>query len=555
MAFLALNIPLLRVSGLVNFRKWQYLPRRISSSHNVMTNTGAQTRMLSISIQNPEKTLTDDMLKDLDLSTFKKDDLKKLLHQRGCKVSGTKIEMVSRLKTLSEYDNLKISELKVLLRERGLSILGRKADLIARLKEPQSFELAHLSSTKSKSKSESESLEKTSKENNKKELKDFMKQESEQTNNNNNKKKMNFLDLSFSELNILLQQWGYPSYRAKQLWNWVTDRGCWSFNDMSNVPLDLRNILNDNFKIGSLSIAVEQKSRDGTVKRAYSLKDGQQIESVLMPYNDGRRTACVSSQAGCSMGCTFCATGQMGFARHLTSSEIYEQAAIFHAELKKKGERLSNVVLMGMGEPLANYDNVLSAVRRMNTELGIGARHITISTVGLVPKIRQLAKEKEQFTLAVSLHEADDFSRSKIMPINKRFPIPELIDACEEYVEATGRRISFEWALINNVNDNVEVASRLADLLSSLRGKCHVNLIPLNPTGGFEGKPSNKKAIKNFISVLENRGISATSRVHRGIDIAAGCGQLTQRRKKADDLALARELRNSQTTAQTDTVP
>ena len=349
-------------------------------------------------------------------------------------------------------------------------------------------------------------------------------------------KKVNLLSLSLGELETLLVSWGQPKFRAKQVWAFVADKGVRSFDEMSNLPKALRVQLSEHLSIGSLSVAIEQVSKDGTRKRAYVLDDGQLVESVLMPYNDGRRTACISSQAGCGMGCTFCATGQMGFVRHLTATEIFEQAQTFAAELKalpSGSERLSNVVMMGMGEPLANYDNVLEAARRINSELGVGARHITISTVGLAPRIRQLAREPQQFTLAVSLHEAVDEARSAIMPVNRRYPIAELMDACREYVDVTGRRISFEWALIAGKNDSPEVAERLGKLLRPLRGKCHVNIIPLNPTGGFDGRPGDSRALAEFVKVLDRKhGVPASARVRRGIDIDAGCGQLTQTRKK-----------------------
>ena len=217
---------------------------------------------------------------------------------------------------------------------------------------------------------------------------------------------------------------------------------------MLDIPKTMRAKLKEVATLGTLQLAVEQVSKDGTVKRAYELHDGQMIESVLMPYKDGRRTACISSQAGCAMGCVFCATGQMGFARQLTSSEILEQVQRFHVELAAKGERLSNVVFMGMGEPLGNYNNVLEAVRRINKEIGIGARHITISTVGLVPRIQRLSQEGLQVKLAVSLHAASDEERDAIMPVNVRWPLDQLMAACNEYVKQTGRRITFEWALI-----------------------------------------------------------------------------------------------------------
>lgn len=325
-------------------------------------------------------------------------------------------------------------------------------------------------------------------------------------------------------LRSLMAEWGQPKFRAKQLWGWIHDRGAASFEEMTDLPKSMRARLEAEATLGSLELATEQRSEDGTVKRVWRLADGQLIESVLMPYRDDRRTACISSQAGCAMRCSFCATGQMGFARQLTASEIVEQALRFDRELKAVGERLTNVVLMGMGEPFHNYDALMVALRRLNQDLGIGARHITVSTVGLVPQIRRFAQEGLQVTLAVSLHAATDEERGAMMPINKRYPIAELIEACREYVEVSGRRISFEWALIEGVNDGVEVAERLGKLLRGLR--CHVNLIPLNPTTGYEGLPSDTEAAEAFIETLSRYGVPATVRVRRGIDIDAGCGQL-----------------------------
>jgi 23S rRNA (adenine2503-C2)-methyltransferase len=271
----------------------------------------------------------------------------------------------------------------------------------------------------------------------------------------------------------------------------------------------------------------EQLSTDGeTVKRLFRLPDGQLIESVLMEYDDGRRTACISTQAGCAMGCVFCATGQMGFARHLTDGEIVEQAIHFARLLESEGDRLSNVVLMGMGEPLHNYDNTLDAIRKLSDpeHVGIGQRHITLSTVGLVPAIRRFADEGLQVGLAISLHAATDEERSKLLPVNRRYPIQEVIDAAKYYVAKTGRRITFEWALIRGENDTVEQARRLGLLLSGML--CHVNLIPLNPTGGFDGAPSDPERVAAFQAELKRHGVSSTVRVRRGIDIQAGCGQL-----------------------------
>ncbi|MDP2312627.1 MAG: 23S rRNA (adenine(2503)-C(2))-methyltransferase RlmN [Pseudomonadota bacterium] len=330
--------------------------------------------------------------------------------------------------------------------------------------------------------------------------------------------------LSEAELAARLTALGEPAYRARQVRTWLYEKGASSFHEMTDLPKRLRERLEEHFALGALVVETEQQSRDGTVKRLYKLHDGQLVEAVLMAYDDGRRTACISSQAGCAMGCVFCATGQMGFARHLTSTEIFEQAALYARELQQKGERLSNVVLMGMGEPFHNYDAVLEAIRRLNRELGIGARHITVSTVGLAPKIRQFAEEGLQVTLAISLHAATDAERSALLPVNDRWPIAELLDACRHYVDKTGRRITFEWALIAGKNDQPEVAERLGRLLRGL--PCHVNLIPLNPTTRYDGAPTALPDAARFVEILERHGVPATVRVRRGIDIDAGCGQL-----------------------------
>lgn len=327
--------------------------------------------------------------------------------------------------------------------------------------------------------------------------------------------KVNIYSVTKDEMSATLKSWNQPTFRAKQISQWLYDKGSLQFSEMNDLPSDLREKLSNYYSIGSLKVASELKSKDGTRKRAYELHDGQIIESVLMPYSDGRRTACISSQAGCAMGCVFCATGQMGFARQLTSTEIFEQAQLFSAELKKNNERLSNVVFMGMGEPLANYDNVMAAVKRLNTELGIGSRHITISTVGLVPRIRKLAEEDGQLGLAISLHQTNEAKRSALMPVNNRYPVADLLDACRYYISKTNRRISFEWALIAGDTDTPETAHELGQLLVGML--CHVNLIPLNPTKGFNGKPSSRAAVEEFIQILGNYGVTATPRTRRGM--------------------------------------
>jgi len=338
--------------------------------------------------------------------------------------------------------------------------------------------------------------------------------------------RMNFYATEERDLASILKEWDQPKFRVKQIREWVYEKGVIDVDEMKNLPKDLREKLKHVFRFGSLDMAFEQVSKDGTRKRAYELNDGQLIESVLMPYNDGRRTACISSQAGCAMGCVFCATGQMGFSRQLSSDEIFEQAQRFSSELRSStpSGRLSNIVMMGMGEPLANYDNVMAAIRRMNTELGIGARHITISTVGLAPRIRKLAEEDIQVGLAVSLHQATDEKRGALMPVNRRYNIAELLDAIRYYISKTNRRVSFEWALIAGETDTVQSARELGKLLKGML--CHVNVIPLNATPGFDGKPTQKKDVDRFIGILAEYGVTCTCRMRRGIDIDAGCGQL-----------------------------
>jgi len=335
---------------------------------------------------------------------------------------------------------------------------------------------------------------------------------------------INLYELTQEQLVDLFKQWGEPAFRAKQVCQWLYDKRVSSFEAMKNLPKELRTRLEAETTLGTLNMVTEQVSSDGTIKRLYKLPDGQLIESVLMPYDDDRRTACISTQAGCAMGCVFCATGQMGFSRHLTPTEIFEQALRFAIELEAEGDRLSNVVLMGMGEPFHNYDASITAIHRLMDDLGIGARHITVSTVGLVPQIRRFADEGLQVKLAISLHAATDSERVSLLPVNKRWPLAELIAACREYVDKTGRRITFEWAAIQGENDTSEQAHALGKLLKGML--CHVNIIPLNPTGGYHHGPSAGERIDQFIDTLATYGVSATVRVRRGIDIDAGCGQL-----------------------------
>uniref|UniRef100_A0A7S4S4Z6 Radical SAM core domain-containing protein n=1 Tax=Ditylum brightwellii TaxID=49249 RepID=A0A7S4S4Z6_9STRA len=363
--------------------------------------------------------------------------------------------------------------------------------------------------------------------------------------------KINLHTITLDELEQFLISLKQPKYRAKQVMSWIRDKGITDVDQMTNLPKNLIQLLKEYTVAGSLELVEEKISTDGTRKRAYRLFDGQLIESVLMPYEDGRNTACISSQAGCAMGCVFCATGQMGFARQLTPEEIFEQVSIFASELKSQNDdRLTNVVMMGMGEPLANYRNVMSAIKRMNSDLGIGARKITVSTVGVVPNIRKLYQKHEneednvpQVRLAVSLHCATDEERTALLPANRRYGgLDELLTTVKEYIDVTKRRVTFEWALIENQNDTPDVARTLGRVLrrhNIRRDMVHINLIPLNPTGGFgSGRPSGKANVEAFVKVLEDEfSIKATPRMRRGIDIEAGCGQLKAVVKKKEEAA------------------
>jgi 23S rRNA (adenine2503-C2)-methyltransferase len=333
-------------------------------------------------------------------------------------------------------------------------------------------------------------------------------------------------DYDIDSLTELLKTWDEPAFRAKQIWRGLYHQLYNTADQFTNLPNPLRIKLASNLTFGGLTPVTKLASSDHhTIKTLFSLHDGNVIEAVLMRY-DRRNTLCISSQAGCAMGCVFCATGQNGFNRHLSSGEIVAQVMHYARLLQAEGERVTNVVLMGMGEPFHNYDNTLAAVDRLNDADGFnfGARRITISTVGLVPAIRRFADEQRQVNLAVSLHAADDATRLEMMPVDRKYPILDLIEACRYYVQKTGRRITFEWALIHGVNDTPETARKLASLLKGLL--CHVNAIPLNPTTGYNGTATDRGRAQIFKETLEKAGIPCTIRMRRGIDIAAGCGQL-----------------------------
>jgi 23S rRNA (adenine2503-C2)-methyltransferase len=351
-------------------------------------------------------------------------------------------------------------------------------------------------------------------------------------------------DLDLLTLANLLSEWNEPAYRAKQIWQGLYQHFWDSPEQFTNLPKSLREKLAEHIHFAPFKVKIFLDSSDGyTRKTLFELPDKNLIEAVLMRYGDpadnpqiaasptgrgakNRRTLCISTQAGCAMGCVFCATGQMGFKRHLSSGEIVAQVVYYAHMLKEENQVVTNIVLMGMGEPFHNYDNTMAAIDRLNDAGGynFGARRFTISTVGLVPMIRRFADEKRQVNLAISLHAADDDSRLRMLPINKKYKIDEVLESCRYYVNQTGRRITFEWALIHGVNDTPEVAKQLAARLKGLL--CHVNAIPLNPTAGYHGKATDRGRAAAFKAALEQAGIPCTIRMRRGIDIQAGCGQL-----------------------------
>jgi 23S rRNA (adenine2503-C2)-methyltransferase len=380
----------------------------------------------------------------------------------------------------------------------------------------------------------------------------------------------NVYDLSSERLTSILVDLGERPFRATQVLHWLYKELTPDFSQMSNLPLDLRRMLAERLRIGSADLVAQKVSSDGwTRKVLLKMRDGNTVEAVLMLYYD-RATACVSSQVGCAMGCTFCATGQMGFTRNLTSGEILEQVIWFNRWLRehphlptereaKRGEplrsrtarspltanpdawwsdyeapiigrepitKVTNIVFMGMGEPLVNYSHLWAAIHTLNAPegLGIGARRMTVSTVGIAPQIRRFAQEGMPVNLAVSLHAPNDELRASFMPINLRYAIEEVLAACREYVGVTHRRITFEYVLICGVNDSLEMANQLAERLRGLL--CHVNLIPLNPVPGTGMNATPREQVYAFQKVLEVAGVRTTVRIERGVDIAAACGQL-----------------------------
>ena len=335
----------------------------------------------------------------------------------------------------------------------------------------------------------------------------------------------NIKDFDLKDLEIEFENMGEKKFRAGQVFHWLYVEKVKSFDEMTNLSLELREKLKENYTMCNYKILRKQESADGTKKYLFDILDGNAIETVLMQYHHGK-TVCVSTQVGCKMGCKFCASTGIKFVRNLSAGEIVEQILAVEQDI---GENISNIVYMGIGEPLDNYENVIKSIRIMNNQKGlnIGARHISVSTSGLVPKIYDLAKENIPCTLSISLHATTDEKRSSMMPVNNAYNIEQLLKACKDYIKTTNRRISFEYALAKDNNDNLEDAKRLVKLLKGML--CHVNLIPINKIeNGKYVKSTNENIIK-FRDYLNDNGIVATIRRELGSDIDAACGQLRRK--------------------------
>jgi 23S rRNA (adenine2503-C2)-methyltransferase len=336
------------------------------------------------------------------------------------------------------------------------------------------------------------------------------------------------LSISAVELDAWLTAHAAPAYRRKQVWGWLA-RGAASFDEMADIPKPLRSELEREFRITSLrQVAVSEADRGLTTKTLYELDGGHSVEAVVMRYS-GRSTLCISSQAGCPIGCPFCATGKFPFGRNLKANEIVEQALDAVRVLGAEGKRLSHVVFMGMGEPMANYSAVVESVRRLSDPelLGISPRRIVVSTSGLIPRITQLSEEKMAVTLAISLHAARNELRDVLVPINRKYPVADLVAAAQAYADKTSRRVSYEWVLLAGVNDTERDAKELGRLL---RGKlAHVNLIPFNPVEDTPYRAPDRAAVRRFRDLVDAQGLTVTVRDTRGRDADAACGQLHER--------------------------
>ncbi len=345
--------------------------------------------------------------------------------------------------------------------------------------------------------------------------------------------------LNTEELSDIARSLGAPAYRGAQLAQWIYRKGVHSLDSIPILPRDFRRLIAEHWTVGRSKILRRQTAADGTFKFLLEFGDGAAIETVGLPYSD-RFSCCVSTQVGCAIGCVFCATGGGGFSRNLSAGEIVDQVLTV-SEVAEKGasfavtalaQRVDHVTFMGMGEPLLNLAAVLKAISLLNEEMGIGARNITLSTSGLVPAIKELAKERLQITLAVSLHAPNDALRKKLMPGMTNWSVKELIEACRDYIETTGRRITFEYCLLDNLNDHEVEAQELARVLRGLN--CHVNLIPFNAVGGAGLKPSQRQRVDEFRGLLSSRGIQVTQRFEKGSDIDAACGQLRRRHLRSE---------------------
>ncbi|PYI54347.1 23S rRNA (adenine(2503)-C(2))-methyltransferase RlmN [Paenibacillus flagellatus] len=339
--------------------------------------------------------------------------------------------------------------------------------------------------------------------------------------------KLSAYDLSLEEWQDWLKRNGEAAFRAGQIFDWLYVKRVGSFEEMSNLSKPLREKLTASFEFVSLTEIARQQSKDGTVKFLFELADKNAIETVIMKHNYGN-SVCVTTQVGCRIGCTFCASTLGGLKRNLSAGEIVAQVVQAQRLLDATGERVSSIVIMGIGEPFENYDAMLKFLKLMNHEKGlnIGARHITVSTSGIVPNIYRFADENMQINLAISIHAPNDELRSRLMPVNRRYPFAELIEACKYYLRTTGRRITFEYALMGGVNDKKEHAEELAEVLKDMLPLCHVNLIPVNFVLERDYKRTERDDIFAFQRILEKHNIPATIRREHGSDIAAACGQL-----------------------------
>ena len=343
--------------------------------------------------------------------------------------------------------------------------------------------------------------------------------------------KINLYGLEMSKLEQLMVERGQKKFRAVQLYTWMYEKEAQSFDEMTDISLSFREVLKSDFNLELPKIFTKQESKDGTIKLLLELGDGSKVETALMPYRYGN-AICVTSQVGCNMSCTFCASGLLKKKRNLEAHEIVGQVLVMNQLLKDKGERVSHVVVMGTGEPFDNYDNVMDFIRIINhpKALAIGARHITVSTCGLVPGIMRYAKEGLQTNLAISLHAPNDVIRNQLMPISKAYPMDQLMEAVHYYEKESGRRVTFEYIMLKDVNDSIECAEQLVKLI---RGTlAYVNLIPYNPVDEKDFRRSDEKQVHRFFSYLMQHGITTTVRKEFGNDIDAACGQLRAKEQR-----------------------